>query len=985
MEYEKELPCSLYSIILSPYSKLFYVEWKLDQERYDYNIVFDQQFEGKIDRQRLNNAIKRLISEYIILNSHVEEKKENLYWKPNNKIHDLEYFKGKLTDKKNFSYISKPFDLENGPLYRFALIELEKDKFRFIVVFHHIIIDGLSFDYFIDELSHYYNDEHHRNTISLEDQLVSISDLSQQLLRYATLNKEKSIQFWKEKLAEMAPLELSFLKCGSTSLLKDLQKNLELSLRELSGIGQIRYEVPKEILLKLEKLSKKYKISPYFYSQVIYALLLHRYTGQDKFCINYPIAIKEGTNFIYGSQINVNVIPYDFSRVKNVLELIKRTQDFIQSLQGDSINYSYFPIPEIISASHKNILDLPCSKTNLKDKKFQFNNIEAYKNENTEIDLSSELFFEQEIHKDRINFRVRYKASLLNDKLVNEFIECYKRLFIEVLDQLLKNKDISCLPHIKEYSILTPQQSVEIVTTWNQTDTLYPYDKSVAQVFEEQAFKMPHAVALIKDNQSLTYEELNTRSNQLAHYLRERGVGRATFVGIAVERSFEMIIGILGILKVGAAYVPLDPTYPRERLQFMIEESGIPIILTDIRTIDKLPATWAHPICLDEEWVHIKNLPRTNLNHHSSPDDLAYIIYTSGSTGKPKGVSVTQRCLITSTWARADYYHGVPLNIPIFSSISFDITTGLIFWSLLREGCLFLPEEDINQRPADLINYIRKNKITHVTFVPSVYNLLLQAKEFSELEHLEVVFLGGEECPKDLVLKHIESLPQVALYNEYGPTENTVWATVDKVYDPIFKKGKEFITIGKPRLNTRVYILDENLNPTPIGVRGEIFIGGPGLAQGYLNQPELTAEKFIPNPFYVEVEQSNINLRLYRTGDIGRFLPSGDIEFMGRGDEQVKVRGFRIELGEIESFLKAQGNITQALVIAREDESGDKKLVAYIVPNVAQVASFDIVSTFTSPSGFSFSMLGKENIESHQEDLKKNLGTFLPDYMIPSY
>jgi amino acid adenylation domain-containing protein/non-ribosomal peptide synthase protein (TIGR01720 family) len=977
----------MYNILLSPYSKLFHIEWKLDQKRYDYNIVFDQQLHGKINISKLNNAIQRFVTEYIILNSHIKEIKEKLYWVENKENFGLEFFNAPLSDEKISAYICQPFDLEKGPLLRFALIKLENDQYRFIVVLHHIIIDGMSFDHFIEELSCYYNDEEYKSNISIEEQLFKMSELSQELTDYVLHHKESSKLFWKTQLTGVEPLNLSFLKTHSATdnLLNNTHKNTTLLTLPLTHVGQIRFDFDGPIVKMLEQLKFKYNITSYIYCQSVYALLLNRYTGQDKFCINYPIAIKEGADFIHGSQINVNIVPFDFSQISTVLDLIKKSQIFIKSLRTDTIDYCYLPSPDIVSVSNKSIFELPCSKTNLKDKKFSFNDIIVSKNENTEIDLSSEIFFEQQIQKDAINFRFRYKTNLINRDLAALFIENYKRLFIEILEQLVNNQDEGLLPNVRDYSMLSNLQFEEIIKNWNQTDVSYPNEQTVSELFQEQVFKTPTAIAVIRDNQFLTYEELNARSNQLAHYLKERGVGPTTRIGIAIPRSIEMIIGLLGILKAEAAYVPLDPTYPKDRIQFMIEDSSIPIILTDTETIDKLPATWTQVMCLDEEWEYIKTLPDNNLNSTTLPNNLAYIIYTSGSTGKPKGVAITHQALVSSSFARIYYYSDSILNIPIFSSISFDITTGLIFWCVLQGGSLSLPPEDIQQRPLELIKFIQENKVTHITFVPSIYTLLLQYKEFSTLTDLKLVFLGGEECPKDLVIKHIECLPNVSLYNEYGPTENTVWTTVDELYNAVGALEKENITIGKPRVNTKVYILDKYLHPTPIGVNGEIFISGLGLAQGYLNQLDLTAEKFIANPFAIKQDQKDIDLRLYRTGDVARYLLGGDIEFKSRVDEQIKIRGYRVELGEIESVIKSQGNIAQVIVLARGDASGDKKLIAYILPEETQISSFEVASSVTSSSDFTFSILSKDNISNVQEDLRQKLNIFLPDYMIPSF
>ncbi|MBN8523569.1 MAG: hypothetical protein J0M23_06950, partial [Rickettsiales bacterium] len=486
----------MYKISLSPYARIFYTEWKLNPTRSDYNIVFDQTLEGKIEKERLNNAIKRFISHYVILNSHIQESEEELYWIKNKVIHNLEYFKKKLTNKQILSCIQNPFNLKSGPLYRFMLIK-DNNIHRLIVVFHHIVLDGLSFDYFCNELSNYYNNKQYNNYPSIEEQILSISSLSKSLSEYIKLRKEESKEFWKTKLSSIEPINLSFLKSRNkqnNSLIKIDQK-LKLSIQQLSKINELRFSFSKKTLNKLNYLA----ITPYMYGQLIYAFLLYKYTGQEKFCINFPVSINKGKDFIYGAQINTSIMVYDFNKVSNPIDILNQCKEFLSSIKTN-INHSYLPIYDIISVSHKDILNLQFIQTSLKDEVFKFNGIQATINRETSIDLTNILLFEHEIRNLKINYRVRYNSNNIDIKLLKEFIKCYKKLFIEVLSELLKSNTIKGLSSLKNYQILSNQQYQQIIYDWNATDKEYPRDKTIHALFEEQVARTPDNIALVYED-----------------------------------------------------------------------------------------------------------------------------------------------------------------------------------------------------------------------------------------------------------------------------------------------------------------------------------------------------------------------------------------------------------------------------------------------------------------------------------------------------
>ncbi|WP_392408421.1 amino acid adenylation domain-containing protein [Chlorogloeopsis fritschii] len=513
-----------------------------------------------------------------------------------------------------------------------------------------------------------------------------------------------------------------------------------------------------------------------------------------------------------------------------------------------------------------------------------------------------------------------------------------------------KNKNLSQELKIQINTLIAQK------TNNSQTDDIK--DVCIHQMFEAQVEKSPGAIAVFLDahnlasgvEEQLTYRQLNQRANQLAHYLRTLGVAPEVLVGICVDRSVEMIVAILGVLKAGGTYVPLDPAYPPERLAFILEDTKIPLILTQEKLRENLTANEAHLVCLDSDWEAIAHNSQDNPVNWTTPDHLIYVIYTSGSTGQPKGVMISHRGISNQLrWRQTTFELTNTDKVLQTISFSFDPSVWQIFWPLCFGAQLVLPRPGGHHDSVYLIQTIIQQQITVLAMVPSMLRVLLEEKDIENCQNLKHITCGGEALPIELVERFFARLNlDNVLHNCYGPTEASIDATFWTC-----QRHTNYITapIGRPIANTNIYILDSDLQPVPIGKVGELYIGGVGLARGYFNRPELTAQKFIPNPF-------NSSERLYKTGDLARYLSDGNIEYVGRIDHQVKIRGFRIELEEIEAKLLQHPGVQASVVIAREYMSGDKCLVAYFVPNREQTPTIS--------------------------ELRDFLKQTLPDYMVPS-
>ncbi|MEM9275513.1 MAG: amino acid adenylation domain-containing protein, partial [Cyanobacteria bacterium P01_F01_bin.143] len=683
--------------------------------------------------------------------------------------------------------------------------------------------------------------------------------------------------------------------------------------------------------------------------QGAWALLMSRYSGQEDIVFGAvtsgrPTTLARAESMV-GLFINTVPIRIQVSPEESLLPLLYKIQEFVVEvgqyeycplikIQGWSEIAKGFPLFESLVVFENYVVDESLKQNNIN---LEIEGSHGFERTNYPITLIV-------VPDQKISLRI-----LVND--TSRFDHNTLTQMLGHLKNLLEGMVANQQQRIGDLLMLSEAEQQKLLVEWNDTAVPYSQEKCIHQLFEAQVAKTPDAVAVVFEKQTLTYTELNTKANQLAHYLQQLGVNPEILVGICVERSFEMVIGLLAILKAGGAYVPLDPNYPLERLSYMLEDSQPRVLLTQEHLLERLPNHQAQVICLDNDWEKISTNSTVNPESNITIDNLAYVIYTSGSTGKPKGAMNNHSGILNRLLWMQDTYQLTSVDAVLQKTpFSFDVSVWEFFWTLMSGARLVVARPNGHKDPDYLVKLISQQQITTLHFVPSMLQVFLEARDVEQCQSIRQVIASGEALPAQLQHRFWQRLDS-RLDNLYGPTE----AAVDVTYWQCQKDNQKqkTVPIGRPIANIQVYLLDDDLNPVPVGVTGELYLGGVGVGRGYFNRPDLTAEKFIPHPF------SNHTVdRLYKTGDLAHYLPNGDIEYIGRIDNQVKVRGFRIELGEIEAMITQHPAVRETVVIAREESDNAKRLVAYVVSRQE--------STLTISA------------------LREFLESKLPDYMVPS-
>ncbi|MFA6051760.1 MAG: amino acid adenylation domain-containing protein [Methylobacter sp.] len=843
------------------------------------------------------------------------------------------------------AFVHEPFDLANEPLLVAALFSCADDDQVLVFCAHHIVVDFRSFSILLEEFKALYLGQVAGHTPKLPNLAASYDDyVAWQSAYLSDQRAEQDWQYWRGRLSGELP---------KLALPAERQTDGAQSCRGRSE----NLNIAPDTLQKLKRLAAEHHTTLYTLLLTVFKTLLYRYSGEQDIIVGSPTLGRPKREFTDTVGYFVNPVA-----LRSHPAAGQRFSDYLAEVNATvlgAMEHQHYPFSllveklqperdEGLSAFYRVWFGLqsgadPASAAaglalGIPGIALDWAGVpaESYALEDVAVQFDLTLLMAETGQGLAASFQ--YRSDLLSRSTVLKLIGHFQCL----LHGILANPS----SRLSELPLLTVPEQKKL-SAWNETGSDYPRNSTVHSVFEAVARQQPQASALVYQERRLSYAELNAQANRLAQCLRMQGAGPEKRVALCIQRSPEMVLGILAILKAGAVYVPVDPAYPKERLAYLLQDAGCDWLLTSAALLPSLDCGDLATICIDDvdTYAHYSS---DNLEIPLHADHAAYVIYTSGSTGKPKGVVVGHGNLMHSTWARGAYYQEPVGCYLLLSSFAFDSSVAGLFWTLGQGGCLCLPEDDQIKDPSALGALIERHRVTHLLALPSFYGLLLN-QVGAQLQTLKTAIVAGEACSTEVVKRHYAVLPQVQMYNEYGPTEATVWSSV---YPATQDDLDRPLSIGRPIDNVRLYILDGSGNPAPIGGQGELHIGGAGVARGYWQRPELTAEKFIPDPF---IQNGG---RLYKTGDLARYRPDGNIEFLGRIDHQVKIRGFRIELGEIEARLLEAPDIKEAAVIAREDQPGDKRLVAYLVA------------------------VSKEAVNI--ETLKARLKETLPDYMVPS-
>lgn len=844
----------------------------------------------------------------------------------------------------------KPFNLADGPLMRIRLFQCHPDEYALLWSMHHIVMDGWSLWLMLEEWRTIYMAIKQGAPVPLPELKTQYTDYVAWQKTMVAQESEHHWAYWQKQLAgNLSPLNFPTDRPYSSNPAHD---NASQLIRLSMGLTQ-----------QLQALARSQGVTLYMLLLAAYQVLLHRYSGREDILVGSPMSGRSRPEFenLVGYFVSMVALRADLDNQETFVAFLQQVRTTVQ----EAITHQDYPFlllvqklnPErhigrkpifqaefALQKAHQNqdVTALLQTILNRTDTTVEWGDLQLVPFPIRQTEGQSELFLELYDLADQVAGNLHYNSDIFE----SHTIERMTGHFQTILQGIVANPNQS----ITELPLLTEAERHQILVEWNDTTTDYPKDKYIHQLFEEEVERTPDAIAVVFEDEQLTYRELNERANQLAHHLQSLGVAAETLVGICVERSVEMVVGLLGILKAGGAYVPLDPSYPQERLAFMIEDTAISVLLTQETLLVNLPEG-PTTVCLDT-----LTLPETNgiESPKGSLDEehLAYVMYTSGSTGRPKGVAVTHQNVVRLV-KETDFLQFSTKDIFLqLAPFSFDAATLEIWGPLLNGGQLVVMSAG-NPSLLELGQAIQRHQITTLWLTAGLFHLMVD-EQLENLQSLQWLLAGGDVLSPSHVERALQALPHCQLINGYGPTENTTFTCCYQIQAE--KATDSSVPIGRPIANTQVYILNEHQQPVPIGVFGELYAGGDGVARGYHNNDSLTAERFVPNPYGEG--------RLYRTGDIARWRADGNIEFLGRMDNQVKLRGFRIELGEIEVALTQYSGVKESVVVSRNETNGQKQLVAYIVANDDNSTDIDLQGDLTA--------------------LRNWLKTRLPDYMIPA-
>ncbi len=885
--------------------------WFLQQlhpENPFYHYAELYRFQGPLRQEVLEKSLYEIVQRHDILKSYIhlqdgvarQKRETRLAWQLDyENLENVSPSQEEMLHQKAYKEARKPFDLARPPLFRMKLFRCGPKLHYFLFTAHHMITDKWSMRVFRKELAELYAAYQQGNPSPLPP-------ISYQYLDYAKEQRAKEIPaqnvaYWQNRFSgELPKLPLA-------------QDKIRPARATYAG-AYIKRPLKNEVLASFQTLGKEINGTMYVLFLSAYKVLLHRYTGQEDILVGSPFTNRDqvelekligffNDTLVLRSQIQASMT------FTEVVEQVKKTvlegfghkdmpfEALLQSIKAPrsmgenpmfQVMFLYHQVPP--TPPFVDHLELDYEPFDLGVAKFDFT-----------------LYLEEK--EDSLQIIVEYSKDLFEAETIERFLDHY--------EELLRSIIVDPRQTIGEINILPPSEKEQLLAVEDPSYAPTLLKQIVPYKIEQKAQEMPQNIALVFQNQKMSYAQLLQWSRSLAATLQAQGVQKNTLVGLYLERSIEIGPGILGILLSGAAYLPLDPDYPEERIQYMLEDSHIKFVVclsASLPVFSALPVTTISLDALGPEMEIKYQAPSLQA------EDLAYQIYTSGSTGKPKGVPISHGNLAHSNGARFTYYPENPECFLLMSSFAFDSSVAGIFWTLSSGGKLLISEKRSEQDPIGLGKLIQKEQVSHTLMLPTLYKLLLNLGEPAQLSSLRTVIVAGEACPSDLVKVHFEKAPHIHLYNEYGPTEATVWCTVHHIEK---KDAHQKVPIGQAIPHTQIYILDTNRQLCPIGLPGELYIGGPGLSAGYWQREDLNKQKFVANPFLPGAQ-------LYKTGDRARWKPDGYIEFLGRNDEQVKIRGNRVELDEIKALLLQSDLVEDALVVvkAKSPTNISEKLLA---------------------------------------------------------
>ncbi len=949
---------------ISHNQKALWFLYRLAPDSAAYNLLYAARIQSHLNSTALQQAGQRLAQRYPTLsatytlqNGRPVQKLPASRTLPFEEINatswSLDYLEHYLIRESN-----QPINLEQGPILRIVLFKRSQDDYILAFIAHHIAVDFWALDILVDELSILYIAE----KMGLADPLPQTGPQHSDFVRWQNAmlagdEGERHWRYWQHTLAGELPV---------LNLPTDHPRPLVQTYKGASH----KFAISNNIVHKLRALASTEKVTLFTLMLSVYQTFLYRYTNQEDIIVGTPALGRNHTDWerVIDYLANPILIRANLTDTSTFQALLQRTRQSV----FDALEHQDFPFPLLVERLQPRrnpgyspiyqtlfIWDRPrIPRTRNEQELLQLGNIQselarrvaqenltfepfAYGQQGAPFDLTLTIF---EING-ALTADFRYNTDLFEAATIARMEQNFQTLLAGIAAQ--PTQALLALP------LVSTDERNTLLLEWNATQSAYPDATSLHQLIEEQIERTPDATALIFEGQTRSYRELNNEANQLAHRLQQAGVKVDTLVGVSMERSLEMVVALLAVLKAGGAYVPLDPTYPAERLAYMIEDAQVPILLTQTNVLARLPESKARPICVDPGWNASATESIDNPTSSVQANNLAYVIYTSGSTGKPKGVMNTHQGICNRLhWMQQAYQLRHTDRVLQKTPFSFDVSVWEFFWPLLTGAGLVIARPGGQQDTAYLVQLIKEQQITTLHFVPSLFQIFLQEKGLEQCGSLRHIVTSGEALTLEQQANFFARFPKrVELHNLYGPTE----AAIDvSHWECKHEEKQRGIPIGYPIANTQLYILNAALQPVPIGVAGELHIGGVGLARGYYNRAELTTEKFIHNPFS-QAEDA----RLFKTADLARYRADGAIEFLGRIDHQVKIRGFRIELGEIETVISQHPAIRDVVVVAREDIPSNKRLVAYLVA--------------VTPSA-----------QPAIEELRAFLKQSLPEYMVPA-